>query len=249
VNSTIANDPDVRLGWQDSIDPAEWRVYERVVQEARSAGVRFAFGGAFATAVYTGRLRNTKDIDFYVLPEDRDAMIGAITRAGLHDYYERLPYDRKWIYRGTTGDVIVDAIWAMANLRASVDEHWLTAGPEVTVRGERMRAIPIEELIWSKLYVLQRERSDWGDVLNLIDARADAIEWDRLLSRLGEDAPLLAGSLSVFRWLAPDRARDIPEPIWTRLGLALPQPNTDPNVTPRRAALLDSRPWFRRQNR
>jgi hypothetical protein len=249
VNSTIANDTEVPLTWEDSIAPAEWQVYGRVVQEARRAGVRFGFGGAFATAVYTGELRNTKDFDFYVLPEDQEAMIGAITRAGLEDYYERLPYDRRWIYRGSTGDVIVDAIWAMANQRASVDEHWLTAGPEVTIRGERMRAIPIEELIWSKLYVLQRERSDWGDVLNLMDARTETIEWDRLLSRVGQDAPLLAGALSVFGWLAPDRSRDVPERIWTRLGLTPPRPTSDPDVTRRRAALLDSRPWFRPQNR
>jgi hypothetical protein len=249
VNPRVAHDPEVPLAWADRIEPAEWGVYRRVVDEARNAGVRFAFGGAFATAVYTGELRNTKDFDFYILPEDREAMIGAITRAGLQDYYERLPYDRTWIYRASVGDVIVDAIWAMANLRTWVEEPWLTGGPEVTIHGERVRAIPVEELIWCKLYVLQRERSDWGDVLNLIEARADTIDWDHLVSRLAEDAPLLTGALALFGWLAPDRARDIPKPIWTRLGLGLPERSRDPDVTRRRAALLDSRPWFHRQDR
>lgn len=236
----------VQPAWDQRIPAGEWSVYEEVIQRARARGIRFAFGGAFATAAYTGELRNTKDFDFYLLPADRDAMKQAITEAGLKDYFERLSYDRSWIYRGSRDDIIVDAIWAMANHRAEVDELWLSRGPEITIRGERLRAIPIEELIWSKLYVLQRQRSDWGDVLNLIDARAETIDWDHLLGRLAEDTPLLAGELSVFGWLAPDRARDIPAPVWNRLGLRLPEPSPDPEVTRRRAALLDSRPWFRR---
>jgi hypothetical protein len=229
--------------WDTRIPDEEWRVYQRVIREARSAGVQFAFGGALATAVYTGELRNTKDFDFYILPEDVGAMKQAIARAGLEDHFDRLPYDRNWIYRASRGDVLVDAIWAMANQRALVDAQWLTRGPLVEIRGERIRAIPIEELIWSKLYVLQRDRSDWGDVLNLIGAQAGSIDWNRLIDRLSADAPLLTGALAVFAWLAPSRARDIPPAVWTRLGLQVP-PSTIADPGERRANLLDSRPWF-----
>jgi hypothetical protein len=231
--------------WEHQIPDSEWSVYRRVIQEARAAGIRFAFGGAFATAVYTGELRNTKDFDVYVVPEDRAAMIAAISRAGLRDHYDRLPYDRSWIYRASEGESIVDAIWTMANHRAPVEARWLTHGPQVTIRGEHLRAIPIEELIWSKLYVLQRDRSDWGDVLKLIDARANSIAWDHLLSRLGEDAPLLGGALAVLAWLAPERSRDIPASVWTRVTPAAPASTPDPELTRVRANFLDSRPWFR----
>jgi hypothetical protein len=231
--------------WEGGIPEPEWAVYQRVIQEIKAANLRVAFGGAFATAVYTGVLRNTKDFDFYVLPEDREAVRDAISRTGLEDYFDRLPYDRSWIYRASRDDVIVDAIWAMANLRATVDDRWVSHGPEISIRGERLRAIPIEELIWSKLYVLQRERSDWGDVFNLIDARAEAIEWGHLIRRLQGDAPLLTGTLSVFAWLAPDRVSAIDPSVWGRLGLDPPEPNQDPAVSRARARLLDSRPWFR----
>jgi hypothetical protein len=217
-----------------------------VFAEARAAGVPFAFGGAFATAVYTGQLRNTKDFDCYILPEDRDRMKAVISRVGLRDYFERLPYDRSWIYRASTDDIIVDAIWEMANHRAPVDHVWLRRGPEVSLRGERLRAIPLEELIWSKLYVLQRERSDWGDVLNLIDAQTSAIDWEHLWGRLAEDWPLLAGVLQVYAWLAPDRAGDIDPRVWNRLGWPAPLLHPDPELAHKRASLLDSRPWFRR---
>jgi hypothetical protein len=226
------------------IPDAEWAVYHEVIRQARSAGIPCAFGGAFATAVYTGQLRNTKDFDFYVLPQDRDRMIEVLDRIGLRDYFDRLAYDRSWIYRASRDDIIVDTIWQMANGRAPVDEQWLTRGPEVTIRGERVRAIPVEELLWTKLYVLQRERSDWPDVLSLVDSQADAIDWDRLIGRLGGDAPLLQAVLLVYRWLAPGRSCDIPEKVWAGLEPTGPC-RDDPQLTRQRAGLLDGRPWFR----
>ncbi len=232
--------------WGETIPEAEWSVYQRVMREARTESIPFAFGGAFATAVYTGSLRNTKDFDFYILPAHREVMKEAITRAGLHDYYDRLSYDRSWIYRGNRDDIIVDAIWAMANHRAEVDPEWLSRGPEVIIRGERLRAIPVEELLWCKLYIIQRERCDWGDVFNLLDARIRAIDWNHLLQRLTSDAPLLAGALAVFAWLAPERAREVPPSVWSRLGLTNPAP-AGGELSPARAALLDSRPWFTSQ--
>jgi hypothetical protein len=232
-------------GWEGRIPEAEWEVYRQVITEVRAAEIPFAFGGAFATAVYTGQFRNTKDFDFYILPDDRERMKQAIARAGLQDYFEQLPYDRSWIFRASRGDIIVDAIWTMANHRADVDQAWLRQGAEVIIRGERLRAIPVEELIWSKLYVLQRERSDWGDVFKLIDAQSDTIDWRYLQHRMTDDAPLLAGALAVFAWLAPDRAPTIAAPVWTQLGLKPPAPASNGELSRQRAALLDSRPWFR----
>jgi hypothetical protein len=231
--------------WEERIPANEWEIYRQVIRDVRSAGIPFAFGGAFATAVYTGQFRNTKDFDLYILPDDRQRVIELVHRSGLTDYFERLPYDRSWIYRASQGDVIVDAIWEMANHRAAVDHHWLGAGPEVSVRGERLRAIPVEELIWSKLYVLQRGRSDWVDVLNLIDAQATAIDWDHLVHRLAEDRPLLAAVLHVYLWLVPNGAGRIPDSIRRDLGLPESLVPADPELTRERAGLLDSRPWFR----
>ena len=50
--------------------------------------------------------------------------------------YEKLPYDRHWIYRGYKGESIVDVMWGMPNRRAVVDDEWLTRGPEIEVHGD-----------------------------------------------------------------------------------------------------------------
>ena len=125
-----------------------------------------------------------------------------------------MPYDRGWIYRGNVDDIIVDIIWGMPNRRTEVDLDWVTRGPCLNLQGDRVRVLPPEELIWAKIYVLQRDRSDWPDILNLIFATGPRLDSERLLDRLGEDALLLAAILSVFRWLNPAAANRLPQWLW-----------------------------------
>jgi len=114
----------------------------------------------------------------------------------------------------------------------------LSAFPPRPIQEEAELA-PVEELIWAKLYVLQRDRCDWPDIINLIQAASDTIDWDHLLERLGDDAPLLAAALTVYGWLAPDSLLKLP--VLVEL-LARPT-HRRPDATPREK-LLDSRPWF-----
>jgi hypothetical protein len=192
---------------------------------------------------YASQWRNTKDLDMYALCRDRERLIQLLSDLGLTDYYEVQPYDRRWIYRAHRGDVIIDVIWAMANQRAQVDESWLR-GPEVEAGGERFRLLAPEEAIWSKLYVLQRDRCDWPDCLNVLYGVGPELDWRRLISNLAADVPLLSGLLTVFVWLAPERAREFPSFVWEELKLQPPQEQVGPHVMRRRAAFLDTRPWF-----
>jgi hypothetical protein len=163
---------------------------------------------------------------------------------GLMDYHDTKPYNRDWIYRAHTSEVIVDSIWAMANRRAEVDQAWLDRGPTVRMFDRLVRVIPPEELIWSKLYVMQRDRCDWPDILNLICATGPALDWNHLIGRVAEDVPLIKALLSVFSWISPESASQLPTWIWNHLELAPPGSSQDPEGRPRRPDLLDTRPWF-----
>lgn len=229
--------------WPERFAEEQWRIYKEVMGEARKRDLRFAVGGGLAAMTYAGQWRDTKDIDLYVRPQDREAMIGVVTDLGLADYYDVQEYDRKWIYRSYRDDTIVDIMWAMANQRAQVDERWLE-GPEVEAGGERFRLLAPEEEIWSKLYVLQRERCDWMDTLNLIYGVGPELDWRHLIARAAEDAPLLRGVVSIFAWIAPDRARELPEWLWRELEVNAPGADGGLELTRERARLLDSRPWF-----
>lgn len=217
-------------------------VFMRAIRAARAAGVGFALGGGLAVAYYTGLWRPTKDIDLYIVPEDSDEMIEATKVAGLEDYFDTLAYDRKWIYRAHENGTIVDSIWALANSRAQVDASWIDHGPFVDLFGERVRLVGAEELIWSKIHVVQRERCDWPDLVNILYATGAHLDWDRLIRLLAGEERLLSSLLLLFSWLAPGRAAKFPEWIWDRLEIAAP--DLGPERDDERIINVDSRPWF-----
>ena len=229
--------------WTGHIKQCDSEIYEAVMDAAAGEGIPFALGGAFALASYTGGWRNTKDLDLYVLPWDRERMIALTARLGLTDYYDQVSYDRQWIYRATTDGVIVDLIWAAANHRYEVDEWWMT-GPEIQIRGRHVKVLPAEAMLCDKLFIMQRERCDWPDVMNLLYAVGPSLDWAEILKRLNDDRPLLAGALLLFRWLSPGRASKLPYWLWDRVNLPSPDLQPLPDVDCRRAALLDSRPWY-----
>jgi hypothetical protein len=239
--------PIHHVDWDSLIPPEQWAVYRCVIDRVSAEGLHFALGGGFAVGLYTGTPRNTKDLDIYIRPDERDAVIRIMSDCGLTDYFEKKPYDRAWIYRGNQDDTIVDAIWAMANKRAQVDDVWLMCGALIPMFDRQIRVIPPEELIWSKLYVLQRDRCDWPDILNLIRAAGPHLDWGHLFNRVAEDLSLLKGVLSVFSWVAPQQAMGVPRRVWDTIGLPVPKPERDPDGRPARRDLLDSRPWFHDQ--
>ncbi len=234
--------PKLQFEWMSAISDEQWQVYQKAIRALRQAGLRIMLGGGFAMASYTGRWRNTKDIDFYILEKDRPRAVEALTAAGFTDYYEQLPYDRKWIYRSTQSGVIVDVIWAMANQRAQVDEDWFANAAEISIRGEKLSVVPVEEFIWCKLYILQRDHCDWTDVLNVMFATGPEIDWNRLLIRLEEDWPLLKALLTLYGWVCPRQAARLPESLYTRLKLK--RPLIVRRTRFNRIRLLDSRDWF-----
>lgn len=236
--------PGNHLDWSALVPDHDWELYRHVLEPSLKEGVRFSLGGGFAYSTYTHRWRNTKDMDVYLRPTDRQVMVDLVTRAGFEDYFDRSPYDRSWIYRGYRDGTIFDVIWEMANHRAAVDDQWLARAQNIEVRGLRLSALAVEELFWAKLYVFQRERCDWPDLLNLLFAQGEHFDWRHLLDRVGEDAPLVGAVLQVFAWMCPESAGRLPEWIWSRLGLSAPGQERGCCDDRQRIRLLDSRDWF-----
>jgi len=232
--------PRLQFEWVEAVTNEHWSTYCDAIQALRHAEIRFLLGGGFALATYIGRWRNTKDIDFYIMREDRERAMEALTKAGFEDLFPQLPYDRKWIYRSTRDGLIVDIIWAMANQRAQTDEIWFERARKTTIRGEALSIIPLEEFLWCKLYIMQRDHCDWTDVFNLIYAVGPRLNWAHLLARLGEDWPLLKGALTVYGWLCPRQARKLPRSLMKKLSLPEPQVHKKRD----HVRLLDTRGWF-----
>ncbi|MCU1295119.1 MAG: hypothetical protein JWP08_3969 [Bryobacterales bacterium] len=227
--------------WCEDLLPDRWSLYGDVISEASRREIPFAVGGGLAAMAYAGHPRDTKDIDLYVEPTHREAMIQMVLDLCLTDHYEHAPYDRNWIFRACHDDSIVDIMWSMANHRATVDSEWLK-GPTISVHGLSFRLLRPEETLWSKLYVFQHDRCDWPDAINLLYSIGSELDWTHLLARTAEDAQLLGALLMVFHWICPDRCNLLPPAVLNQFGLTPSQ--SDIMEWSHRATLLDSRPWF-----
>ena len=74
--------------------------------------------------------------------------------------------------------------------------------------GTEVRLAPPEEIIWSKAFIMERERFDGADILHLILATGDKLDWQRLLWRFGAHWRVLLAHLTIFGFAYPcDRAR------------------------------------------
>ncbi len=230
--------------WTKLIPEDQWEHFVAGADALHEAEVPFLLAGAMALASYTGRWRNTKDVDVIIRAEHRTKAVEALRGAGFDDYFDQQGYDRSWIFRGFRGGVLFDVIWDLPNHRVQIDDAWFERATPVGLHGQIFHAAPAEDIIRVKLYVMQRERCDWVDVLNVLAATVERIDWRWLVERMGRDLALLHGALAIFNWMSPARAKALPE--WLRAQFALGD-NTATDLAAmeeRRTRLFDSRPWF-----
>jgi hypothetical protein len=98
-------------------------------------------------------------------------------------------------------------IFSGGNGIAEVDDEWFAHALRDESLGFPVRLMPVEEMIWSKAFLMERERFDGADVLHLVRARQDDIDWPRLLSRFGEHWRVLLAHLVLYEYVYPnDRA-------------------------------------------
>src|SRR4051812_25338642 len=64
------------------LDDVTRRFYQHSLRLMRNANIPFLIGGAYALAEYTGIVRHTKDLDFFILPQDAERTLAAFTAAG-----------------------------------------------------------------------------------------------------------------------------------------------------------------------
>jgi hypothetical protein len=230
--------------WLGLIPHSEWAVYQRALKIAKDIGVPFMLGGGFALAYYTRRFRTTKDIDLIITLPNRDMLAERLEHAGYHDMYDTQPYDRGWIYRARRHEYIVDLIFGMANRRAKVTPEWFRSAPTITIRGEELEVLPLEYLFWMKLYVLQRDRCDWLDLLNLLYCEVHSFNWSLLQEKVGPDSSLIRSVIAIFDWICPARARQIPKQVRKWLHLPEPNPAENDSYVLERIKLIDTRSWF-----
>jgi hypothetical protein len=184
--------------------PAAIVFYRQVMRTLDKAKIPFLVGGTYAFAHYTGVSRPTKDLDIFVRRESLDAALAAIEATG-HQTDITHPH---FLGKAHAGSRFVDVIFASGNGSCPVDDWWFEHAPPGVLFGLPVRFCPIEEMIWSKAYVMERERYDGHDVAHLVRSGAEQIDWPWLVGRFGPHWRVLLAHLILFGFIYPgDRTR------------------------------------------
>jgi hypothetical protein len=188
--------------------------YRDVLERLTAEGVPFLVGGAYALAHYTGIVRDTKDLDLFVLPGDEARVLAVLAAAG----YATELTDPVWLAKARCGQDFVDVVFSSGNGVARVDADWLLHAVPGDVLGVAVGICPPEETIWSKAFIMERERFDGADVAHLVRSCGRALDWRRLLERFGDHWLVLTSHLALFDFVYPDDGDAVP--AWVRRDLA-----------------------------
>src|SRR5262245_16613281 len=162
-------------------DPAA-EFYIDALRKLQESNIPFLVGGAFAFSDYAHVPRDTKDIDVFVKPED---VARALALFGERGYQTEQPFPH-WLAKIHGEGYFMDIIFSSGNGVARVDDLWFDHAPRTNVLGVIVRISPVEEMIWSKAFIQERERFDGADVLHLLRETGPSLDWPRLLMRFGD---------------------------------------------------------------
>lgn len=183
-------------------------IYRECLRAMQWVGLPFLVGGAFGLESYTGLTRRTKDLDVFVMPEDVEPLLMKLSDAG---YRTELRFSH-WLGKAFKADHFIDIIFGSGNGVCPVDDLWFTHAEAATILGVPVRVIPPEEMIWSKAFIMERERFDGADIAHLLRARGKTLDWSRLLYRFNEHWRVLFSHLVLFGFIYP--ADRLKVPTW-----------------------------------
>lgn len=195
------------------LDPESRAFYQSAMRTLQKDEVPFLVGGAYSFSRYTGIERHTKDFDIFVLADDCPRVLASLAAAG---YRTELTFPH-WLGKAFSGDSFVDVIFGSGNGVAGVDEGWFQHATRDEVLDIPALLCPVEETIWSKAFIMERERYDGADIAHLLRARSQDLDWTRLMRRFGPHWRVLLSYLVLFGFIYPGERDIVPRWVLDRL--------------------------------
>ncbi len=201
--------------------------YREAMEVLSRANVPFLIGGAFAFVHQAGIDRSTKDLDIFVRPSDVQRLLRACTDAG----FEADLVFSHWLAKIRAPSGFVDVIFSSGNGIAVVDEQWFEHASKREVLGVTVMVAPAEESLWSKAFVMERERFDGADVAHIILAHGERLDWVRLVERFGDHWRVLLAHLVLFGFIYPSERSRVPAAVVEELVGRLTAETRAPDAT------------------
>jgi len=208
---SVPNKPNSRTPGEIDRDTAARytrRFYRDVLTSLERANVPVLVGGAFAFSHFTGIQRPTKDFDVFLRREHIDRALATLAEAGFHT---ELTFPH-WLAKARSDEFLVDLIFGSGNGVAPVDDAWFDNAVQAEAVGIPVWICPAEELLWSKAFVMERERYDGADVMHILHTRGQRLDWTRVVDRFGDYWRVLLFNLVLFGFVYP--GEESPAPRW-----------------------------------
>jgi hypothetical protein len=208
---SVPNKPNSRTPGEIDRDTAARytrRFYRDVLTSLERANVPVLVGGAFAFSHFTGIQRPTKDFDLFLRREHIDRALATLAEAGFHT---ELTFPH-WLAKARSDEFLVDLIFGSGNGVAPVDDAWFENAVQAEAVGIPVWICPAEELLWSKAFVMERERYDGADVMHILHTRGQRLDWTRIVDRFGDYWRVLLFNLVLFGFVYP--GEEPPAPRW-----------------------------------
>ncbi|HEX5607907.1 MAG TPA: hypothetical protein VFY96_15390 [Candidatus Binatia bacterium] len=168
--------------------------------------IPYLVGGGYALDHYTGIVRNSKDLDLVLEPAHAMAVLKLFS---AHGYRTELCFPH-WLGKIFGDNYVVDIIFSSGNGICKVDNAWFEHSVPGGILGIAMKFCPAEELIWTKGFIMERERYDGADIAHLLRTRGAQLDWSRLLGRFDPHWQVLLSHLILFDFIYPAERALVP---------------------------------------
>lgn len=180
--------------------------YKKVLRILTEKKLPFMVGGAYALYEHTGVHRETKDLDLFCTKEDVAKLLKALADAEVHTWLE----SPDWIAKADHGEDFTDFIFADPQGYYTIDQQWLKRAPTAKILGYKVKIMPVEEMLVSKMYRQRRWKFEGPDVNHLILKKGKTMDWKRVLSMMGEHWQLIYAYIINFWFVYPSEKDCVP---------------------------------------
>jgi hypothetical protein len=155
--------------------------------------VPFLLGGSLAVWARGGP-ESCNDLDLMVKPDDADAALEALEKVGMRG--EKPP--EGWLYKAWDGEVLVDLIFWPKGL--TIDDAAFERAEHVSAFGIELRAMPLEDVLITKLRAIHEHYLDYDPLLQMARAVRERIDWARVREATA-DSPYAAAFFTLIEGL------------------------------------------------
>jgi hypothetical protein len=143
----------------------------------QDGGIPFALGGGLA-AWARGGPKSEHDVDLLLRASDAEQALALLEGAGMR--IERPP--EGWLYKAWhENGTMIDLIFEPAD--GPISDDSISRAPVMDVMALRIRVTPLEDLLTTKLLVLNEQELNFSRVLELARALREQIDWAEVQAR------------------------------------------------------------------